>query len=684
MLNCKNLTLSVWICLCLSAVIETALAAPAAWTLDAAYDCNPSVVRAIKDDTSFSWYSTRGLVSWRETRVATQNGDTICAEETSPNPRTYSESEYKGLRAEIADAQKRHEKTVDAEDQSSPSAPQLKSTTTKELTLLVDAFGNPVEKPRTELKFNVESSAAPAPILNPQPNAGQSSKRSSTPKILFDAPTTLWQYDDRIPADYSGFPGRTIAYLQATFSNSPAGTGVRCSGTLIAPNVVMTAAHCIFSADANGINALPATFEVFPGLYTNQGTPTYPFGKKSAVSYYYIDYFKTHYDSANGKSDANILGTDIAAVVLNTPFALTTFLPVAYSDNMSGATSQGYPAYVNNNYTYDQYFNTTKSTTLATIFYSVYPLFVTGGNSGGPLYIQRSDQSLWLVGNVSAGNSTSLPINLQATHYEDTIAGDIIKRATADATTLLASAITPQTGWWWNPNDVAGRGYSVEVSNGRIFLAAYMFRDDSTPVWYIADEVYNAPSFSGTLYDVQGTQTLNSTSKGTTATGPTSIQISGTFTSATQGTLTLTGGPLGTTTKTIPITRFPIDSVSVKAPSSSAAPQTGWWSNGNEPGVGYFIEQQGAQIFFANYLYGADQRDVWYIALNGVVPNGTSGEIMTGSLLQVTGGQTLTSGPLTAVANTIGQVTVQFTTPTSGMVTLPNGRLVPITRFTAF
>ena len=245
-------------------------------------------------------------------------------------------------------------------------------------------------------------------------------------------------------------------------------------------------------------------------------------------------------------------------------------------------------------------------------------------------------------------------------------------------------AITPQTGWWWNPNDVAGRGYSIEVNNGRIFLAAYMYRDDGTPVWCIADEVYTAPGFSGTLFDVNGTQTLNATGTGTTSAGPTSVSISGTFSSATQGALTLTGGPLGSTAKTIPITRFPIDSVSVKAPSSASAPQAGWWYNTNENGVGYFIEQQASQIFMANYLYGADQRDRWYITLNGVLPSGTSGETMTGSLLQVTGGQTLTSGPLAAVSSTVGQVTLQFSSPTSGTITLPSGRVVPIIRFTAF
>ncbi len=57
---------------------------------------------------------------------------------------------------------------------------------------------------------------------------------------------------------------------------------------------------------------------------------------------------------------------------------------------------------------------------------------------------------------------------------------------------------------------------------------------------------------------------------------------------------------------------------------------------------------------------------------------------MTGSLLKVTGGQTLTSGAKSGTAATVGQVTIQFTSPTSGAVTLPSGRVVQIARFTAF
>jgi hypothetical protein len=283
----------------------------------------------------------------------------------------------------------------------------------------------------------------------------------------------------------------------------------------------------------------------------------------------------------------------------------------------------------------------------------------------------------WTAPNNATGQYQTCTLSLEAR------GDDTTNSAYSSLTVTVTGGITPQAGWWYNPAE-SGRGYSIEVNNGRIFLAAYMYRDDGTPVWYIADEKYAGSGFTGTLFDVTGTETLASTAAGTTALGPTSVKISATFSTATQGILTLTGGPLGTNVATIPLVRFPIDGESVKPAVATGAPQTGWWYNTQEAGVGYFIEFQGTQVFFATYLYGSDQRDLWYIALNSAVQASPTSVSMTGSLLEVTGGQTLTSGSLKASSTTIGQITLQFSSATSGIVTLPSGRQVPISRFTAF
>jgi hypothetical protein len=35
------------------------------------------------------------------------------------------------------------------------------------------------------------------------------------------------------------------------------------------------------------------------------------------------------------------------------------------------------------------------------------------------------------------------------------------------------SPAAPQTGWWWNPAE-GGRGYTIEVQNGTLYMAGYI------------------------------------------------------------------------------------------------------------------------------------------------------------------------------------------------------------------
>jgi len=44
---------------------------------------------------------------------------------------------------------------------------------------------------------------------------------------------------------------------------------------------------------------------------------------------------------------------------------------------------------------------------------------------------------------------------------------------------------TPQTGWWWNSSE-PGRGFSIEVQNGVMFLGGFMCDDSSRPIWYLS------------------------------------------------------------------------------------------------------------------------------------------------------------------------------------------------------
>ena len=107
-------------------------------------------------------------------------------------------------------------------------------------------------------------------------------------------------------------------------------------------------------------------------------------------------------------------------------------------------------------------------------------------------------------------------------------------------------------------------------------------------------------------------------------------------------------------------------------------PQTGWWWNPLEPGRGFSIEANGRNLFYAAYLYDASGRAKWHVAAG---PTSLDGSLFTGSLLEVSGGQTL-SGAYQRPASTrsVGTVTLAFANASVGTMVWPGGT-VPLERF---
>jgi hypothetical protein len=111
----------------------------------------------------------------------------------------------------------------------------------------------------------------------------------------------------------------------------------------------------------------------------------------------------------------------------------------------------------------------------------------------------------------------------------------------------------------------------------------------------------------------------------------------------------------------------------------AAAPQTGIWWNPGEGGRGYSIDVQGNTLVLISYAYGTDGRMQWYYA-DGPLLNG--GDRWSGTLFRFDFGQPL-NGPYTPPVNvgTSGVATIDFSTRTRGVLTLPGGRQSSIERY---
>ena len=169
-----------------------------------------------------------------------------------------------------------------------------------------------------------------------------------------------------------------------------------------------------------------------------------------------------------------------------------------------------------------------------------------GGQTLGGGY--RAPTTLGSVGTVSLLFTTDARGTL--TIGSDSVALERFEFATGGLFVGSAGA-TPQSGWWWSPAE-SGRGYFLEIQNGSVFFAAFLYGDDGVGRWYIASGAMTSGSlFEATLTACAGGPTLTGGGGG----GPAACSASAgafslSFSGATAATLTL---PNGTS---VPIQRF--------------------------------------------------------------------------------------------------------------------------------
>jgi phospholipase C len=232
-----------------------------------------------------------------------------------------------------------------------------------------------------------------------------------------------------------------------------------------------------------------------------------------------------------------------------------------------------------------------------------------------------------------------------------------------------AHAVTPQTGWWWNPN-ASGTGFFIEVQGSSLFMTSFLYDSTGQASWVLSTGPYSGSTYSGTLNTYCCGQTLAGAYQANQSSASAG-NISVTFSDAQHGTVTWPGG-------TVQIQRFSFSGSSTPAAPQAGAPQSGWWWNPNESGRGFAIEFQSNAIFIAGFMYAANTTPIWYLSTGGM----QSPTLYQGQWNQYCCGQTLTGAYQPNQAQgSAGGLGIQFNSATTGVMTLPDGRQINIQRF---
>lgn len=100
--------------------------------------------------------------------------------------------------------------------------------------------------------------------------------------------------------------------------------------------------------------------------------------------------------------------------------------------------------------------------------------------------------------------------------------------------------VMPESGWWWSAAE-PGRGYSLELKNGRLFIASYAYRADGSASWYLSQGSWDGYGLTTTLVEYEGGQAIGGTWKKAIERGSVGT-VTLSFSTATRGSITWGNG----------------------------------------------------------------------------------------------------------------------------------------------
>ncbi len=251
--------------------------------------------------------------------------------------------------------------------------------------------------------------------------------------------------------------------------------------------------------------------------------------------------------------------------------------------------------------------------------------------------------------------------------------------------TLAYDAKAAVTGWWWVA-DEPGRGYSLALNDeGRIFIAAYGYDETGAPHWRSgtltrSDAGVTATFYRGTIAEHRGGGTLAGGEAGNaTRTGRHWTATLGISNRGIASLLSLTDNADGTVVSKR-IQRFPIDGRAFQPPPAGAA--SGWFVDSSQPGVGYFVEQQGNRAFVSAFAYDAAGAPAWYVMGAPVAPT-NGGWLMEAAVTAYRGGSPFAAAPPLATPVPVPAGTVAAGLGRDAIsLQLSTGRRITLSRFT--